>query len=86
MLGCIEVDVSDLKNKFPLEDKAAVRRRTKVSNKKNRVVRFDLVLEVQGRRLKFEARWPPGTKSPDEVVVRKSGYVSLAPSLVPGAV
>lgn len=84
LLSYIEVDVSDLKKEFPLEDKVNVGPRTKVSNRTIRVVKFDLVIEVDGKQLKYEARWPPGAKTPEEVRVRKSGYVSLAPSFAPG--
>lgn len=84
LLSRIEVDVSELKKEFPLEDKADVTPRTKVSNRFIRVVTFDLVIEVEGKQLKYEARWPPGAKTPEEVRVRKSGYVSLAPSFAPG--
>lgn len=39
---------------------------------------------VEGRQLKYEARWPSGAASADEVRRRKQGYISLAPSFVPG--
>jgi hypothetical protein len=84
VLSYIEVDVSDLRNEFPLEPKATTGPRTRVSNRDNRVVKFDLVIMVEGRQLKYEARWPSAALSADEVRVRKRGYVSLAPSFVPG--
>ena len=58
--------------------------RTRKSRRWNRVVVFDLVIIVEGRQLKFEVRWPSGANSLAEVKVRKTGYVSLAPSLAPG--
>ncbi|KAF2160207.1 hypothetical protein M409DRAFT_29292 [Zasmidium cellare ATCC 36951] len=87
LLSDIVIDVSDLRRELPLEPlepKADVGERTKVKNKNIRVVRFDLVVSVEGKQLKFEARWPPGARTPDEVRIRKSGYVSLAPSFSPG--
>jgi hypothetical protein len=84
VLSYIEVDVSDLRNEFPLEPKATTGPRTRVSNRDHRVVKFDLVIMVEGRQLKYEARWPSAALSADEVRVRKRGYVSLAPSFVPG--
>ncbi|ETN47239.1 uncharacterized protein HMPREF1541_01431 [Cyphellophora europaea CBS 101466] len=84
LLSYIEIDVSELKKEFPLEDKADAGPRTKVSKRSSRIVKFDLVIDVEGKQLKYEARWPPGAKTPEEVRVRKSGYVSLAPSFVPG--
>lgn len=84
LLSYIEVDVSDLKKEFPLEYKADAGPRTKVSNRFIRVVKFDLVIDIEGKQLKYEARWPPRAETPEEVQVRKSGYVSLAPSFAPG--
>lgn len=84
MLSHVEIDVSDLREEFPLQDKGDAGPRTKVSNRFVRVVVFDLIIHVEGKELKFEARWPPGAKTPEEVRVRKSGYVSMAPSFAPG--
>ena len=53
----------------------------KKSKRWNKVIIFDLAIIVEGRQLKFEARWPPGAESPGDVRVKKTGYVSLAPSL-----
>jgi len=58
--------------------------RAKKAKRWNKVIVFDLVIIVEGRQLKYEARWPSGAQSPEEVKVRKTGYVSLAPSLAPG--
>lgn len=84
LLSFIEIDVSDLKDEFPTEPKASTGPRTRPKNRDNRVVKFDLVIMVEGRQLKYEARWPSGARSADEVRIRKRGYVSLAPSFAPG--
>ncbi|KEF55827.1 uncharacterized protein A1O9_08578 [Exophiala aquamarina CBS 119918] len=84
LLSYIEVNVSEFKKEFPEVDKATAGPRMRVSNRKIRVVQFDLVIIVEGRQLKYEARWPSGAPSPEAVRIRKQGYVSLAPSFVPG--
>lgn len=84
MLSFIEVDVSEYRHQFPKQERAGVGPRTKKSNREVKVVKFDLVIIVEGRQLQYEARWPSGTKSPNEVRIRKRGCISLAPSFVPG--
>lgn len=69
---------------FPLEEKFDAGPRTKERNRYSRVVRFDLVIEVSGKQLKYEATWPPGATKPEDVLIRKSNYISLAPSFMPG--
>jgi hypothetical protein len=54
--------------------------------RRKRIVKLDLVITIEGRQLKFEARWPSGAKTEEDIKVREIGYVSLAPSLMPGAV
>ncbi len=66
------------------EENAFVFTRTRKSRRWNRVVVFDLILIVEGLQLKYEARWPSGANSLADVKVKKTGYVSLAPSLPPG--
>ena len=66
------------------ESNAYEHTRARKAKRENKNVVFDLVIIVEGRQLKYEARWPSNAISPDEVKVRRTGYVSLAPSLAPG--
>lgn len=98
LLSKIEIDVSDLKDEFPVEDTVKVNVSNSVdespfdgtvdkrpsTSASVRVVKFNLVIEVNGKQLKYEARWPPEAQTAKEVRVRKSGYISLAPSFAPG--
>jgi hypothetical protein len=84
-VGYIEIDMTDHKEAITKETNGFKYSRAKKSKRWNKVIIFDLVVIVEGRQLKFEARWPSGVQSPEEVKVRKTGYVSLAPSLAPGA-
>ena len=83
-IGLIEIDMTNHKEAITRELNGFKGTRAKKKKHWNKVVVFDLVIIVEGRQLKFEARWPSGAKSPEEVKMRKTGYVSLAPSLEPG--
>ena len=76
--------MTDHKEAIIKEENAFKFSRTRKSRRWNKVVVFDLVIIVEGRQLKFEARWPSGANSLAEVKVRKTGYVNLAPSLALG--
>jgi hypothetical protein len=48
-------------------------------------VEFDLVIEVDGRNLKFEARWPRRKEATDALgEVQKSGQIPIAAAFLPG--
>jgi hypothetical protein len=83
LLSTLEIDLTDYRDEFPVEPKWEAGPRAKVSSHV-RVVEFDLVIIIEGRQLKYEARWPAGTTRPEDVRVRKRQYVSLAPSFAPG--
>ena len=72
------------KDAIQKERNAFEQTRAKKSKRWNKVIIFDLAIIIEGRQLKFEARWPSGTREPGEIKVRETGYVSLAPSLAPG--
>jgi acyl-ACP thioesterase len=83
-VGRIEIDMTEHMKEIKQYSNDFHKSREDRPRRKILVVKFDLVVVMEGKQLKWEVRWPSGAKTTEEIKVRKVGYVSLAPSLMPG--
>jgi hypothetical protein len=87
LAGAIEVDMTFLRDQGHINVVYPSQWSAKPGEKNGYyAVEFDLVMIIDGRNLKYEARWPPtvGDTPPLNQHVRASGQVCIAAAFKPG--
>ena len=87
LAGSIEVDMTFLKDNNLIELQAPSEWSKPGTKDKYYAVEFDLVMIVDGRNLRYEARWPPTLKDqppPEQQTTVKAHQISIAANFRPG--